>query len=400
FIPQDAHSSGKEYDPIRDNFNISDYAPLSTPAAGYRHMFAVTTLSNNGTPILRVLTNTQYRIWDWVSKEGPVASTNCVDNSTSCTTPGSDKWAIAPARLFPNGLTITTRRDNTGEPGDQTAMNNLFNEAHTPRGTGTVTSINTNGQNNNPFSGSNGCGHDNYNTLITGTMRVPVTGTYTFGVNGDDAVDFYVGSTLVAYWYGGHAANNNQPGGTTGTISLIAGTDYTVKFRHEEGTGGDSWQLYYKAPNAAASTMTDYALNVLACPSNANLREGNCKAYSGSNGNVSYKPTGILHDFGENDSMKFGLLTGSYAKNTKGGVLRSNIDSFSREVNSATGQFNSNVTDGIVATLNKLRIVDFSYSNPNYQYPNCGWIGDVPSTQKADGMCTMWGHPLAEMMFE
>lgn len=400
FIPQDAHSSGKEYDPIRDNFNISDYAPLSTPAAGYRHMFAVTTLSNNGTPILRVLTNTQYRIWDWVSKEGPVASTNCVDNSTSCTTAGSDNWAIAPASLFPNGLTITTRRDNTGNPGDQTAMNNLFNATHTTCGTGTVTSINTTGQNNNPFSGSNGCGHDNYNTLITGTMRVPVTGTYTFGVNGDDAVDFYVGSTRVAYWYGGHAANNNQPGGTTGTISLIAGTDYTVKFRHEEGTGGDSWQLYYKAPNAAASTMTDYALNVLACPSNANLREGNCKAYSGSNGNVSYKPTGILHDFGENDSMKFGLLTGSYAKNTKGGVLRSNIDSFSREVNSATGQFNSNVTDGIVATLNKLRIVDFSYSNPNYQYTNCGWIGDVPITQKADGMCTMWGNPLAEMMFE
>jgi len=400
FIPQDAHSSGKEYDPTRDKFNISDYAPLSTPATGYRHMFAVTTLSNNGTPILRVLTNTQYRIWDWVSKEGPVAGSNCVNNSTSCTTAGSDSWSIAPASLFPNSLTITTRRDSTGNPGDQTAMNSLFNTNHTTCGTGSVASINTTGQNNNPFSGSNGCGHDNYHTLITGTMRVPTTGTYTFGVNGDDAVDFYIGSTRAAYWYGGHAANNNQPGGTTGTISLIAGTDYTVKFRHEEGAGGDSWQLYYKAPNAAASTMTDYSLNVLACPSNANLREGNCKAYSGSNSNVSYKPTGILHDFGENDSMKFGLLTGSYAKNTKGGVLRSNIDSFSREVNSATGQFNTDVTDGIVATLNKLRIVDFSYSNPNYQYTNCGWIGNVPITDKADGMCTMWGNPLAEMMFE
>lgn len=400
FIPQDAHSSGKEYDPIRDKFSISDYAPLSTPAAGYRHMFAVTTLSNNGTPILRVLTNTQYRIWDWVSKESPVASNNCVNNSTPCTTAGSSNWSIAPASLFPNGLTITTRSDNTGNPVDQSAMDKLFSAKNTTCGTGSVANINTAGQNNNPFSGRNGCTHDNYHTLITGTMRVPATGSYSFGVNGDDAVDFFIGSTRVADWYNGHSANNNQPGGTTGTISLIAGTDYTVKFRHEEGTGGDSWQLYYKAPNAAASTITDYSLNVLACPSNANLREGNCKAYSGSNGNVSYKPTGILHDFGENDSMKFGLLTGSYARNTKGGVLRSNIDSFSREVNDATGQFNTNVTDGIVATLDKLRIVDFSYSNPNYQYTNCGWIGDVPITEKADGMCTMWGNPLAEMMFE
>ena len=68
FIPQDAHSSGKEYDPARDNFNISNYAPLSTPPAGHRHMFAVTTLSNDGSPILRVLSNTKYRVWDWVSR--------------------------------------------------------------------------------------------------------------------------------------------------------------------------------------------------------------------------------------------------------------------------------------------------------------------------------------------
>lgn len=401
FIPQDAHSSGKEYDPARDNFNISNYAPLSTPPAGHRHMFAVTTLSNDGSPILRVLSNTKYRVWDWVSKEGPVASGNCVNNSTTCTSAGSGDWTIVPASLFPNGLTITTRRDDTGNPNNETEMNNLFNaKKHATCGTGSVSNINTTGSNNNPFTGkrNNDCTHDNYHTLITGTLRVPTTGSYTFGVNGDDAVDFYIGSTRVAYWYGDHGANNNQPGGTSSSISLIAGTDYTIKFRHEEGSGGDNWQLYYKAPNPAASTMTDYAINVLACPNEATLREGNCKAYSDSSGNISYKPTGLLHDFGENDSMKFGLLTGSYAKNTKGGVLRSNIDSFTREVNSATGQFNSNITDGIVATLDKLRIVDFNYAN--YQYSNCGWIADVPITSKADGVCSMWGNPLAEMMFE
>lgn len=405
FIPQDAHSSGKEYDPLRDtSFAIGDYAPLSEPPAGFRHLFAVTTLSDGGTPILRVLTNSQHRIWNWVSKEGPVASDKCVDNNTNCTSSGANNWNIAPAELFPEGLSITTWKDSDGSPSSASAMNDLFNKDSSSNrcGRGTVANINTTGSDNNPFAGRNSCTHDNYHTLITGTMRVPVTGSYQFAVNGDDAVDFFVDSTNVANWYNGHGADSSQSAldSHSGSISLTANTNYTIKFRHEEGAGGDNWQLYYKAPNAAASSLTDYALNVLACPTNATLREANCKVYQDSGGTATYKPTGILHDFGENDSMKFALLTGSYAKNTKGGVLRSNIGSFTREVNSETGQFHTNISDGIVSTLNKLRIVDFSYSNPDYQYKNCGWIGDVPITEKTDGMCTMWGNPLAEMMFE
>lgn len=404
FIPQDAHSSGKEYDSRRDSFNIGDYTPLSTPPLGFRHLFAVTTLSNDGTPILRVLTNSSYRIWEWVSRESPVAGDYCGNGNNLCTNGGSsNNWAIAPADLFPNGLTITTWKDSTGNPTNESGMNSLFNSDSSSNrcGTGTVTNINTTGGNNNPFTGNshNKCTHDNYHTLIEGTLRVPVTGSYQFAVNGDDAVDFYVGSTRVASWYGEHGADSSAATLTShsGSISLTAGTNYTVKFRHEEGSGDDSWQLWYKPANAAASTRTDYALNVVACPSDANLREGNCKAYNGDDGTVTYKPTGILHDFGENDSMQFALLTGSYAKNTKGGVLRSNIGSFTREVNSETGQFNTSFTAGIVSTLNKLRIVDF---NSSRQYSNCSWIVDAPITAKADGVCSMWGNPLAEMMFE
>ncbi len=404
FIPQDAHSSGKEFDPARDSFDIGQYTTLSTPPAGYRHLFAVTTLSDGGTPILRVLTNSSYRIWNWVSKEAPVASDKCVDNSTNCISGGPSNWSIVPAERFPSGLNITTWKDSDGSPGDESAMNNLFNKDKTSNrcGTGTVSAINTTGSKNNPFTGKNynNCTHDSYHTKITGTLRVPVTGSYQFAVNGDDAVDFFVGSTKVAYWYDGHGADSSKLDTHSGSISLVKDTDYTITFRHEEGSSDDNWQLYYKTPNDATSTLNDYALNVLVCPSGTDkttLREATCKAYP-NNGTTLYKPTGVLHDFGESDSMKFGLLTGSYAKNTKGGVLRSNIDFFTREVNSVTGQFRTNISDGIVSTLDKLRIVDFDYSN--HQYKNCGWIGDVPITSKADGMCTMWGNPLAEMMFE
>lgn len=400
FIPQDAHSSGKEYDPTRDKFNINQYAPLSSPPAGSRHLFAVTTLNDGGTPILRVLTNSSYRIWEWVSRESPVAGDNCGNGNNSCTGAGSsNNWQIVPTGLFPNGLKITTWQDNSDSPGSLTAMNTLFNKSTNACGEGPVANINITGQDNNPFTSKNGCSHDNYRTLIEGILRVPVSGTYQFAVNGDDAIDFSISGKGSVGWYGGHSADSSTSAlnSHSTSIKLDANTDYTIKFRHKEATGGDSWQLYFKPPNPAASSMNSYALNILACPSNATLREANCKAYNNSQGKVSYKPTGILHDFGENDSMKFALLTGSYAKNTKGGVLRSNIDSFTREVNSETGQFND-VSDGIVATLNKLRIVDYNYSNR--QYNNCGWIGDVPITSKPDGMCTMWGNPLAEMMFE
>lgn len=135
------------------------------------------------------------------------------------------------------------------------------------------------------------------------------------------------------------------------------------------------------------SSITDYVVRVDVCKTN--LLEPNCREYS----NGSYKPTGLLHDFGENDQMKFGLLTGSYTKNLSGGVLRKNITSFKDEVDMATGQFTS--INGIVQTLNKLKVVGFDGS---YIYEdNCGFIFNRDMNE---GECRMWGNPIGEMMYE
>ena len=70
YIPQDAHSWGKEYkDEEEDGYDINDYAPLETPKSGTRHLFSCTTLSDKREPILRVLPNITHRIWEWVAKE-------------------------------------------------------------------------------------------------------------------------------------------------------------------------------------------------------------------------------------------------------------------------------------------------------------------------------------------
>jgi type IV pilus assembly protein PilY1 len=118
------------------------------------------------------------------------------------------------------------------------------------------------------------------------------------------------------------------------------------------------------------------------------LLEGNCYRYPDGN----YKPIGLLQEFGENDSMYFGLLTGSYLKNTSGGVLRREMGSLRDEVNTATnGTFKD--VNGVVRTLNRLRVTGFG---GNYEY-SCGWITTRPINE---GDCQMWGNPVAEMMYE
>lgn len=115
-----------------------------------------------------------------------------------------------------------------------------------------------------------------------------------------------------------------------------------------------------------------------------------CKRYA----NGSYKPVGLLHDYGENDSMLFGLLTGSYNKNMSGGVLRKVVSSFSNEVNQTTGQFTANAT--IVTNLNNLRIRDFNNGRSDGFYRNGSYrTGIMPEGNYVD-----WGNPVAEMLYE
>ncbi len=236
YVPQDAHSWGKEYkDVATDGYDITEYSPLALPSAGTRHLFASTTLSDNGTPILRLLQNRSERIWQWVSKESPVA--------------------------------------------------------------------------------------------------------------GDEL-----------------------EGGTS-----VSPTDYTVR--------------------------------VLVCDLTAGL-ESNCKIYPGTDGKFGVstdpqKPIGLLQRYGETEQMLFGLISGSYAKNTAGGVLRKTISLISDEIDSQTGEFeyldDSNVK-GIIKTIDKIRIFNYVYDEESYKphWPDA-W---VTTRAMVAGEFPDWGNPTAEMMYE
>ena len=134
-------------------------------------------------------------------------------------------------------------------------------------------------------------------------------------------------------------------------------------------------------------TRNDYTVRVEVCT--AAFHDG-CKQYP--NGN--YKPVGLLHDYGENEAMLFGLLTGSYDKNMSGGRLRKVVSSFKDEVDPTTGVFTANAK--IVQTFNRLRIRDFNNGRTDNAYRG-GWVGTRPMNE---GEFVDWGNPLAEMLYE
>lgn len=171
-------------------------------------------------------------------------------------------------------------------------------------------------------------------------------------------------------------------------------------------------------------------------PSSTAIRESFCKKYTqtAADGSKtdSWKPYGLLQRYGENGSMRFGLMTGTYSAPRTGGMLRRNIGLFAGnipgtacayntttgqvdEVNLSTGVFcNQDDNDvGIINTLNRFQITSW---DPNRDvYTDCSTYGilqrdvsganghliDPDTTTNTTGYaCKDSGNPLAEMYAE
>lgn len=145
----------------------------------------------------------------------------------------------------------------------------------------------------------------------------------------------------------------------------------------------------------SASGRNVYSFNVRVQACVGGLLESNCKAYP----NGQYKPTGLLHDYGEGNQMYFGLLTGTYSDNLQGGALRKAISSFGSEVDGNTGIFGVASTSGGTTTYTKQGIVATLDGIQYSQDSACaGW--GTPGNDLANGKCYNYGNPLAEMSYE
>ena len=72
------------------------------------------------------------------------------------------------------------------------------------------------------------------------------TGSYSFGVNSDDASDLSVDGTVITTYYGGHGAGGYQ----YGSKNMVAGTRYKIVARYEEYGGGDALFVRWSRPSA------------------------------------------------------------------------------------------------------------------------------------------------------
>ncbi|RNC69901.1 MAG: pilus assembly protein PilY [Desulfuromonadales bacterium] len=119
--------------------------------------------------------------------------------------------------------------------------------------------------------------HGNYHNFFAVTeFQVPAgnTGTWEFVVDGDDGVELEIAGTVIASYYGGHgacyAANKKPKDDNTGicsapmrgSVSLTAGQWYRLIARHTEVSGEDSVRVWYKKPGDAAWSIFGNSLTL------------------------------------------------------------------------------------------------------------------------------------------
>jgi type IV pilus assembly protein PilY1 len=169
------------------------------------------------------------------------------------------------------------------------------------------------------------------------------------------------------------------------------------------------WNIFTNSPNKTSETdgddryLNDFTARVKTCVAISGDYEDKCAAYS-----TARKPEGLLQQYGKNDAILFGLMTGSYNKNKDGGVLRKHISSIRNEIDSTTGQILVPATGGIIKTLDTFKITgwikradnDHNYWGSYLKSGDCGnnW-GDKAAGYNS-GECTSWGNPFGEILLE
>ena len=138
----------------------------------------------------------------------------------------------------------------------------------------------------------------------------------------------------------------------------------------------------------------DFNVRVKVCDKDV-IGTESCKKYPDGN----FKPIGLLQEYGDNGQIHFGLITGSYAQNKSGGVLRKNVGSIADEINVDTdGTFKAVPGAGnIISNLSNITISGYEHSNGVYNISDsCFW----GLNSFANGNCSNWGNPQSEMYLE
>lgn len=356
YIPQDAHSWGKTWNPAimkAEGMKISDFAPYDDNK-GY--LFANTSLmSDTSTPLLRVQELDEYMSHGFPAVTSVALRSNMTgwDHDTLLTSIGGNRWQ----------LDLTVAESSSSDP-------NRFKFYI------------------KDTANSGGLWYG-YNKIIANPARA-------VAISDSSSVDIPIGIGKKSIFFNDRTRRFVVLDQSDVSESAIAQIDARIYIwdwvSKERPVAGDDIDNFFGDKN-----IKNFTVRVKTCVEG--LRESNCQKYEGG----GYYPVGLLQKKGggDNPDMYFGLISGSYKNNTKGGVLRAKIGKMDDEVDKSTGQFKTRdgTTDGpgIISTLNKLKITNFLNDSGHFYSYACGWV-----TNRAinNGECSAWGNPIAEMLYE
>lgn len=172
---------------------------------------------------------------------------------------------IGSASAYTQGLRMTYySHSQSSHPTSKALMDALFNGA-TQLGSSVINEtihFSDNGTNGGgqgqTKSKPSGWPSSNYAVKFEGLIYAPTTGTYTFGIDSDDAADIFVNNNLVAHFYDGHGFENSYTSGSnqvSSTISLTGGQYYQFTVRFEEASGDDGISVGWKKPGDSSYSL-------------------------------------------------------------------------------------------------------------------------------------------------
>jgi len=216
---------------------------------------------------------------------------------------------------------LTTYNGGAGSyANNATNFDNMFNTANgtTVFKSGVATASNALYYNGN-FVTSVPYGAGYFGIKTTGYFIPKETGTYTFGIDGDDGVDFLLNGNVVTSFYGAHGFGGYR----YGTISLVAGQTYTLTARFQQVGGGWGMYVVWKRPSQSTySVQSDECYSVIATPTKKGITNFNFNssvdATKFSIGSTAFNSTGLVSITNSLDSNK---ITNGYNGNITAGQV-------------------------------------------------------------------------------
>jgi hypothetical protein len=105
---------------------------------------------------------------------------------------------------------------------------------------------------------------------LTGFFVPQETGTYTFTITGDDAVDIIIDDVVIASRYGSNSIGSL--GQTNGTVNLQRGVAVSIQIRQQNTAGAEGLRLFWRRPSQSESANWFQYRNELAPADYSNTR--------------------------------------------------------------------------------------------------------------------------------